>query len=221
MTPSLVKSGTALGALALLTSCSTVDEAAPAKTVTVTETAKAIEDSDPSSTTTTTTSKAPTTTTTTTEPPTSTSSSSGPPVLGPQVSELTLGNAFDSKDWESVENAWPGQELPKAVWRTTTKSGLGAKRLQFRFNGATGTLSLHLAQGIQTECIAHQAKFTLKADGNEVGTKTIDFKEQGTLDVDLAGKNDILLEVKSLRPKGNDCYDKIYPLVTKAEIVTQ
>lgn len=221
MTPSLVKSGTAIGALALLASCSTVDEAAPAKTVTVTEMAEAIEDSDPSSTTSTTTSKTPTTTTTTTEPPTSTSSSSGPPVVGPQVSKLTLGNAFDSEDWESVEDQWPGQPASRAVWRTSNYVGRSTKYLRFRVNGATGTLSLQLAQGIQTECIAHQAKFTLKADGNEVGTKTIDFKEQDSLEVDLAGKNDILLEVKSLRPKGNDCYGKIYPLVTKAEIVAQ
>lgn len=130
---------------------------------------------------------------------------------GDQV-RLTAQTAFRSDGWTDSTAQPAGAAAPVPVLTAVISCLGGPPELEYRFPPSRGTVRLVVAQDILSRSSDNTLEFLLVADGKQVATKAITFKQQAELGAPLTGVTSLKVVV---RPKGA-CKDNATALITEA-----
>lgn len=127
---------------------------------------------------------------TTIKPSTTTTSSSGTsggvPVVRTGSRLLTLADAYNADSWE--EGSFEVPKVPDPVQAIATTIGCYSdEELEFRFQLQSGSLSVAVAQSMDSKNPSVTLQFTLIADGRTVDVDKIAFDQQAVLTTQLDG----------------------------------
>lgn len=130
---------------------------------------------------------------------------------------LGLSNAFKSSGWTegSYQPATTGTQQQAIATPVSCFSGSSSNQLEFRFASVPGTLKIQVAQDLNSDSSDAQLEWSLFADGRQVDTKLIGFKESQVLSADLSGVAAIKIQVKH---KEQNCTGSATALITMLSI---
>lgn len=178
--------------------------------------------STPATTSSSSTSATPTTTTSSSSSSSSSSTSnaggssdpSSPPVVtGTQsgTQTLTLDQAFKHEYWEEKVDT-PVGGSPQQVIETTTSCSNDFRQsgmLEYRFSNASGTLTVVVQQGLESQTSDGVAEVALFVDGRQTQTQQVSFKEKRTFTTPLTGVNAVKVAVREIYGKSGSCPGQI------------
>lgn len=139
----------------------------------------------------------------------------GGPVIRSGKKELTLADAFEPEDWQ--EGSFDVPKVAEPVKAIAIGVGCNYQEmLEFRFSLQTGTLSVSVAQSLDSRSSTATLEFNLEADRVSQDVKKISFDQQTVLTTQLDGVSVVRIYVKQVDKQG--C-DTATALLTLLEIV--
>ena len=119
-------------------------------------------------------------------PPSDRTASAGPiQVPSGTVEELHLVDAFLSEGF--VEGTYQPVGRPEAVRAMAAQLDRTSAALEFRLNQSSGRMTVEVSQDILSASSNQTVDVVLLADGRQVATKTVGFKQSATLSANLGG----------------------------------
>ncbi len=131
-----------------------------------------------------------------------------------QQTQLTMANAFRSDGWTEGSYQTPGATAPVQALGAVVNCNQGTAELEYRFSTSRGQAKVTVAQDALSDSSDNTLEFLLVADGKQVASKTVTFKQTAEL---AASVNGVTALKVVARTKGA-CTNSSTALITKAFI---